>query len=195
VAVLAAVGLVPVVAYNRAFVRVWGFRYGGDAVTILAAVNALLLAEQSLWAWCFSATGKVRELVAPAVAAAALNLAASVVLTYRVGLAGPLIGSTVGFVAVGLWVLPLKLRRVFGTPTGALAWAAGKPCVLAAAAALLLREWVRRHPPAGWAGLLTGMSLSGLVMLALSAALLLTAEERALWRQRVRTLVPGGRPR
>ena len=46
VVVLAAVGLVPVVAYNRAFVRIWlapKFPYAGDAVTVLAAVNAVLL--------------------------------------------------------------------------------------------------------------------------------------------------------
>ncbi len=195
VAVLAAAGLVPVVAYNRAFLRLWVGPefYAGDLVTALAAVNAVLLAEQSLWAWCFSATGKVRELAAPAAAAAAVNLAASVALTHRLGPAGPLVGSTLGFVAVGLWALPWKLRRNFGTPPGALLRAAGVPCLAGAAAAAGLGAWVRGHEPAGRWGLVAGMSAAGLVMLALGVAFLLTPEDRRLWRQRLRALTPAGR--
>lgn len=194
-AVLAAAGLVPVVAYNRAFVRLWvgpGF-YAGDLVTALAAVNAVLLAEQSLWAWCFSATGKVRELVAPAAAAAAVNLAASVALTHRLGVAGPLVGSTLGFVGVGLWALLWKLRRNFGTPPGALLRAAGVPCLAGAAAAAGLGAWVRVHEPAGRWGLVAGMAAAGLAMLAFGVGFLLTPEDRRLWRLRLRALAPAGR--
>src|SRR5262249_17783462 len=76
VAILGAAALAPAVAYNRAFVKLWlgpdgpDFTYGGDLVIAVAAVNVVLLAEQSLWAWCFSATGNVRYVVVPAVAAA-----------------------------------------------------------------------------------------------------------------------------
>ncbi len=195
VAVLGIIGLVPIVAYNRAFVRLWlgADLYAGDAVTILAAVNTVLLAEQSLWAWCFHATGKVRELVTPAVAAAVLNVAVSVWLTYRIGTAGPLIGTTVGFVAVGLWALPARLNRAFGTPIGPLFRAIGVPSAVGTIAAVALRSWTARHEPAGWPGLVTGMSISGLLMLALSVVFLIPASERTAWKQRLVLLLPSRR--
>jgi O-antigen/teichoic acid export membrane protein len=188
VAVLAAVGFVPVVVFNRAFVRLWmgaDFPYGGDLVAAVAAVNAVLLAETSLWVWCFSATGKVRAVVPQAAVAAAVNLAASVALTYRLGIVGPLLGSAVAFVSVGLWVLPLRLRRTFGTPVGPLLRAAAVPSAAAAAAAAALRWLTQDLQPAGPAGLAAAMGLTALAMLALSAALLLTPDDRALWRQRL----------
>jgi O-antigen/teichoic acid export membrane protein len=195
VAVLGVIGLVPIVAYNQAFFRLWlkgTVAYGGDLVAVLAAVNAVLLAEQSLWAWCFTATGKIREVVVQASVAAVLNLAVSVALTNRLGLVGPLLGTTVAFVAVGLWALPWRLNRVFGTPLVPLAKALGVPFVVGAAAAWVLHWLVSGRQPAGWGGLAVEMSLAALVMLVLSVALLMTAEDRSLWRVRLRGLWPKG---
>lgn len=192
VSVLAVVGLVPVVAYNRAFIRLWlpGADYGGDAVTILAAVNAWLLSTQVLWGWCFTATGKIRYVVPQAVAGAVLNVETSVLMTERVGLPGPLIGSTVAIVVVQLWAMPWLLYRVFGTPPGAMAKALGVPFTVGVVAAFGLRRLTEFHEPNGWAALAAEMSLSALVMLVLSATLLLTREDRALWRLRLSTLRP-----
>jgi hypothetical protein len=195
VVVLAAVGLVPVVAYNRAFVRIWlapKFPYAGDAVTVLAAVNAVLLATQVLWCWCFTATGQIRRVIPQVTAAAVVNLVTSLAMTRWVGLSGPLIGSTVAFVGVGLWAMPLELNRVFGTPIGALARAVGVPFAVGAVAAGLLRALTRFHEPNGWAGLAAEMSLTALAMLVVGVTLLLTPEDRALWRIRLSALRPAG---
>lgn len=195
VAVLAAAGFAPVLAYNRAFFGLWlGDGYGGDALTALAVVNALLLAEQSLWAWCFTATGRAGRVVAPAAAAAALNFGVSLLLTPRIGLTGPLIGSTVGFVAVGLWALPLRLRRDFGASPAALAGAVAWPSLFGAAAAVALRAWTMGHEPKTWASLVGQMAFSALTLLALGYALLLTPADRALWRARFAGLARSRRP-
>ena len=50
------------------------FPYAGDAVTVLAAVNAVLFSTQALWCWCFTATGKIRRVVPQVAAAAVVNL-------------------------------------------------------------------------------------------------------------------------
>ena len=197
VTVLAVIGLVPVVAYNRAFIRIWlrgeSF-YGGDAVTTLAAVNAVLLATQSLWGWCFAATGKVRDVIPIVTAAAFVNIGTSVVMTRIFGMPGPLIGSTVAFVGVGLWATPRLLHRTFGTPVVELAKAVGVPFAVGALAAGALRGFTQYHEPNGWAGLAAEMSLAALAMLAVSVTLLLTPEDRAHWRQRLSSLRPGMTP-
>ena len=78
---------------------------------------------------------------------------------------------------------PWAAPRRFGTPIGALARALGVPFAVGAVAACGLRTLTRYHEPSGWAGLAAEMSLSALAMLALSVALLLTPEDRALWRR------------
>jgi O-antigen/teichoic acid export membrane protein len=184
VAVLAATGLAPVVAYNRAFVSLWlgldgpDFTYGGDLVIAVAAVNVVLLAEQSLWAWCFSAAGNVRYVVAPAVAAAVVNFTASVFLASRIGLVGPLLGTTIGCTAVGLWALPWLLRRVFGTSPSELAKAVGPPVAWGAIAATGLSVVTLFHQPRGWLGLALEMSLAGLGVLAVGVLAFSTPEDR-----------------
>ncbi len=193
VAVLAAIGLVPVIAFNHAFVRIWlpGLEYGGDAVIVLAAINAVLLAEQSLWAWCFSATGKIGRVMPTAIAGAVVNVTVSILMTHYLGLIGPLVGSTVALMTVGLWALPWLLRRTFATPLAALARAVAVPFAVGSLAALALRVLTLNHEPVTWTGIAAAMSLTALVMAALSVVLLLTPEDRALWRQRLVALRAG----
>ncbi len=194
VAVLSVAALGPIVAFNRQFVGLWmrpGFVYGGDAIIITAAINAILLPQLLLWSWCFSVTGQARWLVAPSLVGAAVNLAASVLLTHLLGLVGPLLGTTVSFVAVSLWYLPRRLHRVFGTSTAALSRAVASPLAWGGIYTVGL-WWAARHaPPVGWLGLAAAMGLAALGFLALAAAILLRAEDRALWRLRLRTLRPG----
>lgn len=193
IAVLSAAGLGPIVAYNRHFFTRWAgpdVSYGGDVVIAVAALNAYLMALQSFWGWCFSATGEVRRITAAALAASVLNLAASLALTRALGMVGPLLGTTIGLVAVSGWYLPRALRRVFGTPVRPLVTAAVWPlaCGLIYASGLC---WVaRHHTPRGWPGLAVEMSLAALGFLALAYAVLLTPDDRALWRFRLQMLRP-----
>jgi O-antigen/teichoic acid export membrane protein len=196
VAVLAAVGFVPVVAFNRAFVRLWlgpGFRYGGEPVVVAAALVAVLLASQSLWSWCFAATGKVREMVVPACTTAALNLAASVLLTQRLGIVGPLLGSVLALGTVGLGSMLWRLNQTFGMPLGPLSRALFVPTAWGAAASAALWQLTRGLgvEPTGWVGLTAAMGLSALAMLGLSVAFFLTPSDRDLWRTRLRGIFRG----
>ena len=194
-AVLSAAGLAPVVAYNRHFVALWmgpKFPYGGDAVVVVAAINAALLAQASLWGWCFSATGQMRRVVRLSVASAALNLAASVVLAHRVGIVGPPLGTTLALAAITLPSLPWQLRQTFGTPAGALVRAVAVPLAWGAAYAAGLRWVTLHHRPAGWLGLAAEMGLAAMAALAVAGvAEWLDPESRALWRVRLRTFRPG----
>jgi O-antigen/teichoic acid export membrane protein len=168
------------------------FDYAGNLVIVFASINVVLLAEQSLWAWCFNATGNLRKIVAPSIAAAVLNFAASVFLTDRIGLAGPIIGTTIGCTAVGLWILPWKLKQVFGTSPGALAFAVLGPTAWGTFAATGLWMLTRQHQPSNLPWLGVEMGMSALVVLAIGFAGFLPAEEKAHWRVRLAALVPRG---
>lgn len=196
VAVLSVVGLAPVVAYNRSFIRLWlgldgpEFTYAGDVVVAVAALNVFLLGQLSLWSWCFSATGRIARVVPQAVAASVLNLAASVLLTSRFGLVGPLLGTSVALITINLWLLPLQLRRDFGTPLGPLGRAVAGPFLAGLLASMALGWLARTHEPRTWLALAVSMGLAALGLLAACLTVLLPQDERKLWHVRLRGLLP-----
>jgi O-antigen/teichoic acid export membrane protein len=194
VAVLGIAALGPIAAYGRPFVLLWmrgkSVDFGGDAVVIIASVNAFLLGLFSLWGWCFVGTGQVRRLVVPAIISTVINLAASLFLTRRLGLVGPVLGTLVANVAISLWWLPILLRVVFGVSLrdlfGAVAW----PLVWGVPYAGALWLVAHTHEPRGWAGLLAEMGLASLGFLVLSVTAILSPTDRTLWRLRLLGLLP-----
>jgi O-antigen/teichoic acid export membrane protein len=201
VVILGIAGLGPIVAYNHHFVNLWMrprngppgkllVEYGGDPIILVAALNALLQGLLSLWGWCFGGTGQQRRLVVPLAFSAVINLTASILLTRWLGMIGPLLGTTVAFLAVNLWCLPLLLRRVFGVALTKLAQALAVPLAWGLPYTALLWWWAHAHKPWGWVGLAAEMTLAALGFLALSAGVILSPTDRSLWRLRWAGLWP-----
>jgi O-antigen/teichoic acid export membrane protein len=187
VTVLGIAALGPIAAYSRYFVDQWvgpGI-FRGEVVALIATANALLLGLFTLWGWCFTGTGQVRRIMVPTVVATVVNLVASLVLTWRLGVVGPALGTLVANLTISIWWLPALLRRVFGiaprTLIGAVAWplAWGLPY----AAGLWWAAHV--HQPWGWFGLLAEMGGAALAFLVLSSLVILSPTDRALWRMRL----------
>lgn len=194
-AILSVAGLGPIVAYNRWFVSLWlgpSFAYGGDLIIITTAFNAFLLGQLTLWSWCFGATGQIQRVVRVSVVASAINLAASLILTRSLGLAGPLLGTTLASVTVGLWALPWLLKNTFGMSPWALARATALPLCWGLLFTAALWWVARRYPPSGWFALTAEMGLAALGLLLFGGATVLANPDgRALWLLRLRTLRRG----
>jgi O-antigen/teichoic acid export membrane protein len=196
VAVFGVAGLVPIAIYNRYFVMQWvGLEhYAGDWVSIIAAVNAFILALLSLWGWCFGGTGRTPLLMRSGIIETVINVGVSLMLTSRLGLVGPLVGTLTGFTAVSLWYIPKLLQRVFGTPLGRLAKATLAPLALGVPYAGGVWWMARSNPPAGWLNLGGHMAAAVLVYLGLCWLLLLDRETRRQITQRlVVVLAPGSK--
>jgi O-antigen/teichoic acid export membrane protein len=189
-------GLAPIVAYNRHFVLLWmgsvkgPALYGGDLVVLTAAGDALALSLLGLSGWCMTGTGRVRKLAVPSIISTTINLTASIALTGRFGVAGPLLGTAVTIVTFSIWCHLYLLRAEFGISPGsvvrsvapALAW--GLPFGLACRWASASQDHI------GWFGLIAQMGLASSAFLAFGALVILGPEERAAWRFRLGTL-PG----
>jgi O-antigen/teichoic acid export membrane protein len=190
VSVLAVSTLVPIVAFNRAFLGVWmkaKFQPcpALDWVILVAAINAWLMGLISLWGWCISGTGQMGLLRRPAVASAILNLGLSLALCHALGVIGVLLGTTTALMAVNLWYLPMLLRRSFGVSIRSLAVASIGPVVVALPAAFACNWFARNQGAIGWIGLILEMSVGLGVTLALNLLLLFKAEDRRRWRARI----------
>jgi O-antigen/teichoic acid export membrane protein len=187
VVLLGAACLVPVAAFNGSFVGLWlgSERYAGDVTTVLAVANAGMLALLALWGWCFSSTGRVGMLLAPALVNAALNLPISAAATWLFGVPGPLLGTFVSYAGLTVWWVAWLLHREFGTPLPALAGAVLRPLALAVPYAYLLRRLADIWPPSAWLSLLAAGTVSALGFLLLSWFSVLSGAERQRWQLRL----------
>lgn len=189
VAVLGIAGLGPIAAYGWRFFDFWmgdtDVAFGGNPAILIASANAFLLGLFSLWGWCFAGTGKVHRFVAPSIAATGVNLVASLLLTWQLGLVGPVLGTLVANLAISLWWLPLLVRQEFGVPLRSLFWAVVRPLAWGLPFGVVLWLAARSHRPWGWPGLAAEMGGAALGFLAFGYAVILSPTDRALWRARL----------
>lgn len=170
----------PVVAFNRGFVDAWvgADRYAGDLITLVAASNAFLLGLFSFWTWCIVGVGALTDLVPLAIGQAAVNLVVSVGLTATLGMAGPVLGTLVGYAAMSAWYLPRVIRRRFGIQVRDLAVAAAAPLTVGVPYTCALAVLMRRYEPTGLMASLFGMVTAVLVFLGLWGLCFLSREQR-----------------
>jgi O-antigen/teichoic acid export membrane protein len=194
VTILAAAVLVPIVAYNSYFITRWvgASRYGGNVLTVIAAFNAVLLAVFSLWSWCIVSTGHIREILPAMILQTVVNVIASVVLTVKLGIVGPVCGTAIAFVGVSTWYFPTILMRLFGTNLLELLLAFLKPLFIGILYGVLVWAFAINHGAADWFVMGWQMSAIAVGYLALAWLLLLSGSERQLWLERVRLTLARG---
>jgi O-antigen/teichoic acid export membrane protein len=190
VAVLGCALMIPIVAYNHHFIKLWvgADRFGGDLVTILAASNGFLLGILSLWGWLFTGTGQQGKLVRLNVIATTINLGLSLTCTHFFGIIGPLLGSFTSFVTISLWQLPRIMRSVFGVSIVSLFVAVIKPLLVGIPYAALVWWFSKHHQPWGWIGLAMEMGLTLFGYFLIAWWLVLNKLEHRAWIDRFKTL-------
>jgi O-antigen/teichoic acid export membrane protein len=191
VAVFGIAGLVPVAVYNGYFVRLWVGQehYAGAWVSIVVASNAYVRAFVTLWGWCFGGTARTPMLIRASVAEGLINITASVLLTWQLGIIGPLLGTSIGFAAVSLWYLPKLLKEVFGTPPDQLFKAITYPLLLGVPYTLGVWWVASTFEPVGWIQLGVQIAASPFGYLALWWLLMLDRDQRARVAERVRKII------
>lgn len=193
VATLAIAVLVPIAIYNQTFVELWvgSPHYAGFAITITVVCNAFLLGLLTLWGWAFGGTGKVATLVPVYIAAASLNLVASIVFTLNLGLVGPLLGTLVATVLTSAWYVPVQLKRTFGISLAGIARAVALPLVWGVPYTLAVWWMAARTPSIGWLALAGEMGFATVVYMGIWWIAILDVSERAVYGGRLRTLMRG----
>jgi len=187
IVVLGTAAMVPLAAYNHYFVTLWVGRtnFGGECLTVLACLNAVLFGIILFWENTFNATGHLAARVPVALTSAGVNLTASIACTILFGLPGPVLGTTIAMILVSLWWYPLLLAKIFGIAPRALAVAMGKPLLLGLPFGMGIWQLAHSHNPAGWLGLGAEMALAGMLFLSLAWMLVFNAADQQLWRERV----------
>jgi O-antigen/teichoic acid export membrane protein len=187
VTILGITTIVPIAAYNRTFVTLWvgGAHYGGPMLTFAAAASAFAMAIFSSWGWVFGATGAIAQIVPAMVVQTALNLALSVGLTFRLGVAGPALGTAIAIPAVSMWYCALMMRRSFGVSLRALTGAITAPLMLGIPYATMVGWWAVRMGEMGWIAMAAQMAAWATAFLAIAWIALLDRRERNAWIGRI----------
>jgi O-antigen/teichoic acid export membrane protein len=195
VVMLGLIVLIPILAYNRAFVTLWvgEAQYAGITLTSIAVANAMMMAVISLWGWAFSGTGRMARLVPVSLVSASLNLAVSLSATWWLShrdahraLWGPVIGTSAACLLVLMPVMPMLLWRDFDVSPRKLVGAVAKPILLAIPYGSAVMWIALHHAPAHWATLALHMSLAGFLFSVICWCVLLSPADRANWKLRLR---------
>jgi O-antigen/teichoic acid export membrane protein len=198
VMMLGLAALIPIVAYNGAFVRLWvgSASYGGIVLTAVAACNALALSVSSLWGWLFGGTGQMSRLVPTSLVSMVVNLVVSVGFTWFMSkhdpskaIWGPVLGTSAALFLVNLPLMPGLMRTHFRVPVGALMKSVMVPLFLGAPFSVVLLWVAKRRPPEGWLMLGVDMAIAGLCFALLCWQLLLGAQDRRRWLHRARLVI------
>ncbi len=187
VTILAVVGLGPIFAYTRHFVTLWmgAEYYGGDLLVLAAAANSLLLSLLAIANWCIMGSGRIRRVLVPSILSAIINLGSSVFFTLKLGVAGPVLGTTFTISCWMIWWYVYLLHSEFGISPWKLVRAVLVPLAHGVPFVLVLWWLARVHSPVGWLGLLLEMGTASLLFLGWSVRFLLSVEERTVWRDRI----------
>jgi O-antigen/teichoic acid export membrane protein len=189
--VLGLAAAIPIVCYNDRFVAWWvrgeagQNAYAGLMLTGLACAVGIVSSLVSFWDAALAGTGHVRERVPVALVATAINLAASVLCTVKLGLIGPLIGSLVAYFGCILWWYPGIIRSAYGISALALYAPVIGPVVLAAAVGVPAWWITRGTQDLAWYDLGARMAGLGVAYLLLAWPLVLNGHVRSLLVQRL----------
>lgn len=114
-AAFSGIALGTLILMNKSFVHLWTGEamYSGDITTDLACLNGGFFAITSLWGWCLTAINRIDKAVPVVFTQALINVIASFVMTYAVGINGPLIGSFIGLGIVAIWWLGKIIAETF----------------------------------------------------------------------------------
>lgn len=188
---LGVVGVGTLAAYNQQFVDLWvGKRYyGGDLLTILTAVQMVVVGIAALFTFVIDAQGDTRDRAAVSAPGAIVNIALSVVLAQWVGLWGVVLASVIAYLSTDAWVSPYVFCRRYGVSGRALITTALRATVVSVPWSFLV--WMvahRRTHTAGWLDLFVEVAIAGTAGLVYLAFVVMTRDDRHAWKARLSAL-------
>ena len=182
--------LIPVTIYNHDFVSLWigGNNFAGESVTILAAINGLLLAVFSLWTSVLLGTGHVSSLTPIIVFSTIVNFTLSAFLTFLIGKEGPLLGTFIAFITTYLCLIPILFKKLFGIDIKSIIKSMIYPFLLGIPCALFCWKMSQINVY-GWLGLALKMSLSVVIYFIFSWVLILSRNEKDFCKNKARKIL------
>ena len=175
-------------AFNGVFVRLWvgSEYYGGSALTILTAVQTIVVAYFMFFTATIDMAGDTRHRVVVSVPGAILNVVLSVFLGRRLGLYGVTLATVVAYMLGEGWYSPYLFCRRYGVSGGTVVRESFRSIAVATPWALAVWYLVKIGGGAeGWITLAAEFSAACMLTLVYVWLLVLHRDDRAAWRGRI----------
>jgi O-antigen/teichoic acid export membrane protein len=173
-------------AYNIHFVRLWVGEqyYGGDLLTILTAVQSLMLAFFLSFTWTIDLQGDSRYRVPVTTAGAGLNLALSFLLGRQLGMYGITLATLIGYTISELWFNPYFFARRYRVSLGQMMRASFRSLGLGLPWAVFV--WFVAHARvfSNWHAFAFDVSAVSILGVIYLWVFVLVPSDRAHWRER-----------
>jgi O-antigen/teichoic acid export membrane protein len=184
--------LATLAAFNQNFVRLWvGLPYyGGDALTILTAMQTAVLAYFMLFAWTIDMAGDNRYRVIVSLPGAILNVILSALLCRKLGLYGVTLATVVTYLGGEGWYAPY----LFCTRYGVSGLVVVRETIRSIGVAMpwgVIIWWTiaRSSLVTGWFSFAAAFGVAILVTIVYAWFAVLRSEDRASWRIRARAML------
>jgi O-antigen/teichoic acid export membrane protein len=184
--------LATLAAFNQHFVRLWvGLPYyGGDALTVLTAVQTAVVAYFMFFGWTIDMAGDTRYRVVVALPGAILNIILSALLGRSLGLYGVTLATVVAYLIGEAWYSPYLFCNRYGVSGRVVVRETIRSIVLAAPwAALVWWTIARSSFVMGWFSFTAAFGAAALVTTAYAWFVVLRTEDRTLWRMRATAIL------
>ncbi|HVB81620.1 MAG TPA: polysaccharide biosynthesis C-terminal domain-containing protein [Candidatus Binataceae bacterium] len=180
--------LVTFAAFNGRFVALWvGHQYyGGDALTILTAVQTIVVGYFMFFALMIDMAGDTRLRVPVALGGAVLNVILSVILGRWLGLYGVTLATVIAYAAGEGWYSPYLVSRRYAVSARAIVWESARAIAMAAPCAIAVWLIANRGTHAdGWVRLGMEFSAASMITFIYAWFMIMRAQDRAAWRLRL----------
>ena len=173
-------------AYNVHFVYLWVGRqyYAGNLLTVLTAIQVLMLGYFTLFTWTIDLQGDTRYRVPITSFGAVLNLALSFFLGRRLGMYGVTLATLIGYSLTEVWFCPYLFCRRYSVSLRAVANTTLS--ALGSTVPWLIFVWLMAHNRSlsSWPALSLELSAACLLALAYTWFMVLSGSDRRRWRAR-----------
>ncbi len=186
--------LATLAAFNQHFVRLWvGLPYyGGDALTLLTAIQTAVVAYFMFFGWTIDMSGDSRHRVVVTLPGAILNVVLSALLGKWLGLYGVTLATVIAYLVGEAWYSPYLFCTRYGVSGRLVVWETVRSIALAAPWAALIWWMIARSSLfAGWFSFAGGFAAAMIVTTAYAWFVVLRGEDRAAWRIRASALRTG----
>ncbi|HAZ14433.1 MAG: hypothetical protein A2X86_00050 [Bdellovibrionales bacterium GWA2_49_15] len=192
IVILGMSAMVSIALFNQHFLKLWvgDTYYGGPWLNYGVCLFVILNAIISFWGWIFVATGNLGSQIFPTIGGSLINITVSIILTMKIGIAGPILGSLIAIMFTGPWYLFVLLHHRLKIPPGRCLMSVF-PGLIMGGVIIYLGEKLLNHftLPMNWFFLAFYMITLSMFTLISFYLLLLSKNEKKIWWLRIRGFI------
>jgi len=191
IAVISAIVSIPLIFMSQSFVGLWvgDHLFVDNIFIIVAVINLFVQSLLTFWGWCFTVTHKVHRLVKLQIISTIVNIAFSILFTFKFGHLGPILGTLFSYITVFLWWMMWHLKSEFKFDYLGLLKTFVPSLLYISSLSILLYRYFDKFYTDGWLNLFLKTGMLTTVNFVICFFLLFNSEDRRFLLEKLRKII------